>query len=92
MKTAAEFIKEIGASEDLQRELTSIGKEYAEIGDFLKRHDCAASAEEFVGCLKSLFEGELTDDDANDVAGGFSPWWGKSNIYKNINLPQQKGI
>ena len=37
MKTAAEFIKEISASADLQRELTSIGKECAAIGDFLKK-------------------------------------------------------
>lgn len=70
MKTAAEFIKEIGMSEDLQRELMSIGKEYAEIGAFLKRHDCSASAEEFVDYVKSVLEGEIADDEASLAAGG----------------------
>lgn len=70
MKTAAEFIKEISASEDLQRELVSIGKAYAEIGTFLQKHDCSASAEEFVGCLKSLLEGEISDEEASIAAGG----------------------
>ena len=71
MKTAAEFIKEISASEDLQRELTSIGKgQYAEIGTFLKKHDCGASAEEFVDYVKSVLEGEISDDEASIAAGG----------------------
>ena len=75
MKTAAEFIKEIGASEDLQRELVSIGKAYAEIEAFLKKHDCGASAREFIDFLidqkKSQPEGEIGDDEANAVAGGY---------------------
>ena len=75
MKTAAEFIKEIGMSEDLQRELMSIGKEYAEIGAFLKRHDCAASAKEFADFIQSQNEGEITDDATKNVAGGFTPYF-----------------
>ena len=80
MKTVEELFREIGASKDLQKELTSIGKgQYAEIGAFLKKHDCAASAEDFVNYLKShkktQAEGELSDDTAENVAGGRFLWW-----------------
>ena len=71
MKTIEEFIKEIGASEDLQNELTSVGKgQYAEMETFLKKHDCVASVEEFIGCLKSICEGEIGDDEASLASGG----------------------
>ena len=41
MKTVEELFKEIEASKDLQKELTSIGKgQFAEIEAFLKKHDC----------------------------------------------------
>lgn len=75
MKTAEEFFKEIDASKDLQKEFTSIGKgQLAEIVAFLKKHDCAASAEEFIDFLKSQkksrTEGEIGDDEVEAVAGG----------------------
>lgn len=75
MKTAEELFKEIDASKDLQEELTSIAKgQFAEIGAFLKKHDCAVSAEEFIDFLKSQkkaqTEGEIEDDAAEAVAGG----------------------
>ena len=75
MKTVEELFKEIDASKDLQKELTSIGKgQFAEIGAFLKKHDCDASAEEFIDFLKSQkksrTDGEIGDDDVVDVAGG----------------------
>lgn len=75
MKTVEELFKEIGASKDLQKEFTSIGKgQFAEIKAFLKKHDCEASAEEFVDYIKSQkksqIEGEMGDDDAESVAGG----------------------
>lgn len=71
MKTMEEFIKEISASNELQNELVSIGKgQYAEIEAFLKNHGCSASAEEFVNYIKSIFEGEIADDEASLTAGG----------------------
>ena len=73
MKTIEDLIREIGVSEDMQKELASIGKgQYARIAAFLKKHDCSASAEEFVGCLKSIAEGEIGDDEASLAAGGRS--------------------
>jgi hypothetical protein len=75
MKTVEELFKEIEASKDLQKELTSIGKgKFAEVEVFLKKHDCEASAEEFVDYIKSQkksqIEGEIGDDAAGAVAGG----------------------
>ena len=75
MKTVEELFKEIDTSKDLQNEITSIGKgQFAELEAFLKKHDCEASAEEFIEFLKkqkpSKAEGELTDDDVDAVAGG----------------------
>lgn len=79
MKTAEELFKEITASEALQKEFDAIGKgKLAEIGAFLKNHDCTASAEEFMAFLKKQKapEGELDDDAAGVVAGGkwFLAW------------------
>ena len=76
LKTAEELFKEIDASKDLQNELTSIGKgQFAELDAFLKKHDCGASAREFIDFLKdqkkSQPEGELADDAAESVAGGY---------------------
>ena len=80
MKTVEELFKEIEASKDLQKGLSSIGKgQYAEIEAFLKKHDCDASAEEFIDFLKSQkklqVDGELSDDAAETVAGGRFLWW-----------------
>ena len=75
MKTVEELFKEIGESKELQNELASIGKgQNAEIEEFLKKHDCSASAEEFVDFIKSKkdsqAEGEIDDDALEAVAGG----------------------
>ena len=70
MKTAEEFFREITASEDLQKELTSIGNgQFAEIGAFLKNHDCGASAEEFVDFLKKQILAALPDTNALALCG-----------------------
>ena len=84
MKTVEELFKEIDASKDLQKEITSIGKgQFAEIGAFLKKHDCDASAEDFVAFMKkqktSQAEGEIGDDDAEAAAGGRFLWWPDSS-------------
>ena len=91
MKTINDFYQELMGSEALQYELKAIKDEDA-LASFLIQHGCNASAKEFIDFIQSQSDGELTDDDANGVAGGFAPWWGKSDIYKSINLPQQKGI
>lgn len=71
MKTLEDLLKEISTSDELQNELTSMKKgQYAEIEAFLKKHDCSASAEEFVNYLKSSLEGEIGDDEASAAAGG----------------------
>ncbi len=73
MKTLEDLYKEIEESKDLQKELSSIGKgQFAEIGAFLKKHDCEAMAEEFVAFMKKMSqaEGEIGDDGAGAVAGG----------------------
>ena len=79
MKTVEELFREINASEELQKELSSIGKgQFAEVDAFLKKHNCDVSAEEFVVFLKkqdkSQFEGELSDDATEAVAGGKMSW------------------
>ena len=80
MKTLEALFKEIVASKELQKELASIGKEkIAEIEAFLKKHDCAASAQEFADFLKkqkkSQSDGELADDIAEAVTGGKWRLW-----------------
>ena len=79
MKTIEEFIREISESKELQEELTSIIKDQpAEVGAFLQKHDCLASAEEFMNILKSQkesqSEGEISDEDVEAIAGGGAKW------------------
>lgn len=74
MKTLNEFIKEITASKELQEEIKTF-KNSDELNAFFKAHDCDATAEDY-GALINLVEkgeGELPDDLAEAVAGGF-PW------------------
>lgn len=72
MKTVEEFIKEIKASEALQNEIKAIKKE-DEFAAFLKKHNCDSSVKEYIDYVKSMNEGEIADDDAESVAGGFPP-------------------
>ncbi len=68
MKALEEFIKEIEASKELQEELKNVSEEM--LGAFLKKHECEASAEEFVEFLKAQSEGAIEDEDVLTVAGG----------------------
>ena len=72
MKTLVEFIKEITASKELQDEMKNLEDEEA-INTFFKAHDCDATAEDFGLLVKYIenSEGELPDDLAEAVAGGF---------------------
>jgi glycine cleavage system H lipoate-binding protein len=81
MKTAQDFIKELGASADLQNECKTI-KDESGLQEFLKRNDVSATVEEFKSVVEAYqeTEGEITDDTAEAVAGGgflhvIFPWW-----------------
>ena len=68
MKTAEAFYKEITASKELQEELNSLNE--AALGEFLKKHDCEATAKEFAAFLRTCDEGEIEDSEAAAAAGG----------------------
>ena len=72
MKTIQDFIKEIEGSAELQAALKAI-KDKDALAEFLKKNDVAGTVEEFVEAVKAKAgeEGELSDDDAEAVAGGF---------------------
>lgn len=71
MKTIEAFIEEIEGSEALREELKAIKDEGA-LAEFLKEHDVEGTAQEFAKAMqaKAEGEGEISDDDAEAVAGG----------------------
>jgi hypothetical protein len=69
MKTIEEFIREIESSEELQNELKEINSKEA-ADEFLKKHDCGATAGEFGKALNARSEGALDDDLSESAAGG----------------------
>ena len=73
MKTIEELYKEIIASEELKKAVSEI-EDKAALADFLKKHGCEASVEEFAKVIKSQSEGEIGDDAASAVAGGWPDW------------------
>ena len=73
MKTIEELYKEINASEELKKAVSQIADKTA-LADFLKKHGCEASVEEFAKFIKSQGEGEIGDDAASAVAGGWPDW------------------
>ena len=73
MKTIEELMKEINASEDLKKALSKI-KDKEALAEFLKQHGCEASVEEFARFIKAQGEGEIGDDEAASVSGGFHGW------------------
>ena len=70
LKTVEEFIDEIKGSAALRSELKAIKDKYA-LERFLQNNDCGASADDFANYVKSKSEGELDDDAAENVAGGY---------------------
>ena len=72
MKTAQDFIKEIEGSAELQAALKEI-KDKDALAEFLKKNDVDGTVEDFGKAVqaKAGAEGELSDDDAEAVAGGF---------------------
>ena len=69
MKTLEQFVKEIEASEALQKEIVEI-KDQAALEAFLKAHECGATAEEFLSFIAPKGDGELSDDAAAGITGG----------------------
>ena len=65
MKTIEDFIKEIKGSDALKDELKTI-KSKEEFAGFLKKYDVNGTVEDFTNALS-----ELSDDDAEAVAGGY---------------------
>lgn len=72
MKTMEELYKEILESKELWEELKVLTEEA--LGEFLRKHDCEATAKEFADYAKSQAEGEIGDMDAEAATGGaFAP-------------------
>ena len=73
MKTLNEFYKELEGSEELLKELGAIENEEA-LAEFIRKNECEASVEEFLGGLTGEISeeasGEISDDEAENVAGG----------------------
>jgi len=71
MKTLESLLAEIAASEQLQTELDAITDKDA-LEAFLKKHGCSASPEEIAKLAEEQEEGEISDEDAEEAAGGLS--------------------
>ena len=71
MKTIEEFYKEIAGSKELQDELKNISE--GMLDEFLKKHGCDASVEDFKKYVKSQSEGEIGDVAAAAAVGGMPP-------------------
>ena len=69
MKTIEELYNEINASEELRKAVSEIRDKEA-FADFLKEHGCDASVKDFAAFVRSQDEGEIEDNDAEEIAGG----------------------
>ena len=69
MKTIEEMFEEINASEELRKAISEI-RDRSSMTDFLKKHECEATAEDFEKYVKTRTEGEVGDDEAASVAAG----------------------
>ena len=70
MKTIEVFIKEIEAAANLQKEIKAI-KDKDALAEFLKKKDVRGTVEEFVRAMEAGTEGMISDDLAENVAGGY---------------------
>ena len=71
MKTVEELCHEVAASKELQEELKAASEE--RIQAFLKQHGCDADAKAFLSLVRAHTDCEITDADADAVAGGWIP-------------------
>ena len=73
MKTIEAFIRELEGSAALQDEFKAI-KDKDALAAFLKKYNVSGTVEDFVKVIKAKTEaeGEIKDDAAEAVAGGYS--------------------
>ena len=69
MKSLEELYKEVQENEELKKEFISAFKE-GKVEEFLKAHDCDASASDVMAFLNSTKEETASEDDLAKVAGG----------------------
>ena len=74
-----EFLKEIDVSAELQQAIVQI-RDKAALGEFLKEHGCKATADEFTQFIHAQGEGEISDELAEQAAGGGLPW--KDQVFR----------
>ena len=92
MKTIEELIKEIEESEELKKEFEEI-RNKEDASTFLKKYDCSATVDEFEDFIKSLAEGPLSDEDAENVAGGITlDYMEKGHSIKYVESTQKQKI
>ena len=72
MKMIEEFIEEIKNSTALQDELKAV-KDKDAFDGLLKKYDVSGTVEDFGKAIMAQAEGEVSDSEAENVAGGF-PW------------------
>lgn len=69
MKSLEELYAEIQNDESLKQEFVNSFKEGG-VENFLKDHECNATAEDVMNYMNSLRDGAVSDDDLDMVAGG----------------------
>ena len=69
MKTLEELYEEVQGNEELKKEFITAFKE-GRTEDFLKSHDCDATAADVMRLLKNARDEAATEDDLAKVAGG----------------------
>lgn len=69
MKSLEELYKEVQENEELKKEFVSAVKE-GRTEEFLKAHDCEATAADMMAFLNNVKEEAATEDDLAKVAGG----------------------
>ena len=69
MKTLEELYKEIGSDDELKKEFVSSFKG-GRTEEFLKAHDCDASAADVIALLRDIKDDIASEDDLAKVAGG----------------------
>ena len=83
MKTMEAFYREIAGSKELQEALNSLNE--AALEEFLRKHDCEATAKEFAEYAKTQAEGEMEDGAVEAVTGGMP-----GGAYMTPERPKQK--
>ena len=69
MKPVEEMYYEITESDELKKAYARAKKD-GRVTEFLKEHGCAATEEEISSFLAKLPDGQLSDDELDNVAGG----------------------